>query len=121
MRILLLLSVLSLPWSSCSDKTARNHELEGTWTGISWSVKGRPSDADPSRVIFTFNLPDRYSASFGRQEERGTYYLDQHRLYTTAEGQLEKKVGMERPHPDTLILMMNRMGTEEVLTLVRGR
>lgn len=120
-RILLPSLAIAFLVTACSDRTSRNHELEGTWTGVSWTVKGQASDPDPYRAVFTFSLPDRYTASFGQQQESGTYYLDRHRLYTTAEGQLEKKVGMERPDPDTLVLLMNRMGTEEVLILARQR
>jgi hypothetical protein len=118
----LLVSGLLLTWlPSCSDKLARNHLLEGEWTGVSWIIQGQPAGVDPARVRFSFMLPDRYSATLGDQVESGRYYLDQQRLYTTAEGQLEKKVGFELPHPDTLVMIMNRVGREELLTLARQR
>lgn len=110
---------LTLFVASCSDKYARNHLLEGEWHAVSWEVKGQPNNTDLSAVQFTFTLPKQYIAKMGDQEEKGEFYLDQNRLYTTGENQIEKKVGIRLPHPDTLVMEMNRAGTDELLTLVR--
>jgi hypothetical protein len=118
-----LLSLIAglLLFSFCAEKPVPNAAVAGEWKAAAWEVQGVPSPMDKDEVIFTFVLPDAYTASFGTQKEKGTYRVEVDKLYTTAEGQIEKMVGIRQPHPDTLILDMNRQGTQEALILVKSK
>ncbi len=107
--------------SSCAEEVVPNAAVQGEWKAAAWEVQGVPSPMEANEVMFTFSLPSAYTASFGDQMEEGTYRVEGDKLYTTAEGQIEKMVGIRQPHPDTLILDMNRQGTQEALILVKSK
>lgn len=102
---------------ACSENT--DTKLTGQWQGSSWLVKGEPSGRDASQVSFEFQADGSYSASFGSQEEAGSYRLEGNKLYTNAEGQAEKMVEISLSGSDTLSMDMNRAGTPETIVLVK--
>lgn len=120
MKFSLTLSLaLFLAFSACTDAETDTTPLHGEWQAASWTVNGEPTNRAASGVAFVFN-PDRtYTASMGQQSESGSYRLSGDKLYTTADGQIEKMVKITQPHPDTLVMDMNRVGTPEVIRLVR--
>lgn len=113
----IFLSVLFL--ISCEDNPADTPPIEGKWKGSSWIVDGQNSNRDASEVTFEFMPSGSYSAAFAAQAEAGSYRMEGNKLYTKAEGQVEKMVEINRPHTDTLIMKMNRAGTPETLILVK--
>jgi hypothetical protein len=115
MRYLLLLPLFLLV--GCSEGT--DTELTGQWQGTQWLVDGEASGRDASQVSFEFQADGTYAASFGAQEEAGSYRLEGNKLYTNAKGQAEKMVEVSLSGADTLRMNMNRAGTPEVLVLVR--
>ena len=102
---------------SCSEST--DTELTGQWQGSSWLVNGQASGRDASQVSFDFQADGTYSASFGSQEEAGSYRVEGNKLYTDAEGQAEKMVEVSLSGTDTLSMDMNRAGTPETIVLVK--
>jgi len=102
---------------SCSENT--DTELTGQWQGSSWLVNGEPSGRDASQVSFEFQADGSYAASFGAQEEAGSYRVEGNKLYTNAEGQAEKMVEVSLAGTDTLRMNMNRAGTPETIVLVK--
>lgn len=111
-------ALLLLAFAACGDDE-RLPLLYGDWVGHDWVVAG---DSQPQRALavrFSFAAPDRYEASLGNSTEAGSFRLSGDKLYTTAEGTAEKVVRVQRLAGDTLVLDMNRAGTEERLVLVR--
>jgi hypothetical protein len=111
----LLLAVLFL--ASCGSETAIPEAIYGNWKGVSWSVEGQDTGLDAAAVSFQFTAPTAYTATFGDQQEKGTFKVDGDKLYTTAEGQMQKMVKIIRLTADTLEMEMNRAGTKENLVL----
>ena len=91
--------------------------LLGNWQGAEWTVNGDAGQRDAASVKFTFNEDGTYSASYGSQTEKGTWYIAGDKLYTHAEGQQEKKVRLEELSATKVVFDMNRAGTAEKLTL----
>ena len=104
---------------SCGNDGPENSALLGKWKGITWKVDGKDSGRNAGKVVFEFLPSGTYSASFGSQTEKGNFKTKGNKLYTTAEGKVEKMVKVILSSPDTLLMDMNRVGTPEVLTLVR--
>jgi len=99
---------------SCGNELA--DDLVGTWTGISWNVEGREKP-NANKVKFQFNADDTYTATYGSENESGTYRVFGRNLYTTAEGKLEKLVKFDFDEDLNLIFAMNRVGTAERIVL----
>lgn len=110
---------LAFLFFSCGKDNPEDSPLLGKWEGISWVVDGQESGRDASQVTFEFLPTGSYSASFGEQGEQGSFYTQENKLYTTAQGQVQKVVQVMLLGEDTLQMDMNRVGTPEVLTLVR--
>lgn len=104
---------------SCQSPGNEADKLIGAWRGISWTANGQDAGREASAVHFQFNEDGTYTGAFGQQNESGTYRMSGNRLYTKAENQIEKMVETDWKMPDTLIFKMNRVGTPELLTLVR--
>ena len=82
-------------------------------------MNGEDAGRDAPAVPFQFNEDDTYSVSWGAKKEAGVYSLRRDKLYSTETGKLEKVVQIEMPTPETLVLLMNRQGDHERLTLVK--
>jgi len=109
------LTVLFL--ASCGDKPATPEVIYGQWQGVSWTVEGKEAGMNAAAVKFQFFAPQEYEASFGDQQEKGTFSVTGDKLYTNAEGQMQKMVRMVRLTADTLEMEMNRAGVKENLLL----
>jgi heat shock protein HslJ len=105
--------------AACSAPSSSDTELTGQWQGTQWLVNGQASNRDASQVSFKFQDDGTYSASFGSQEEAGSYRVEGNKLYTNAEGQAEKMVEVSLSGSDTLNMDMNRAGTPETIILVK--
>jgi len=68
-----------------------------------------------------FEADGTYAATFGSQNEAGTWRLEGDKLYTTAGGQVQKMVRLPRLSADTLVMDMNRAGTAETMVLVKRK
>lgn len=109
-----------LAMASCFD-TPESIEMEmlhGEWSGATWKAKGE-KDKDASNVAFVFNPDSTYTATAGGGGEAGIYRIDGDKLYTTAKGTAEKNVRILKVNTDSLIFEMNRVGTIEILTLIK--
>lgn len=118
MKYLFFFSFIAFMFS-CGNDSSDSEMLIGKWKGISWKVNGKESGRDASQVNFDFLPSGSYLAAFGTQSEKGSFHLKGNKLYTHAEGQVEKMVQVILAGTDTLHMDMNRVGTPEVLTLVR--
>lgn len=107
---------------ACGPKEDPATQVAGEWQGVRWTAGSGAVTDDPTRVVFIFQPPEHYAALLGNeQEESGTYRVNDGRLYTLAEGREQMMVRFERPHPDTLTLLMNRGGRLETLVLGRRK
>lgn len=116
LRLLLLSTIFIF---SCQSPGNEADKLIGAWRGVSWTANDQNTGRDATAVRFQFNADGTYTGVFGQQNENGTYRMSGKRLYTNAENQIEKMVETDWKTADTLIFKMNRVGTPEVLTLVR--
>ena len=109
--------------AACVSDVERAEQVAGEWQGVRWITEGQPVTDDPSQVIFVFELPDQYAAIYGSQDEKGTFKVNDGRLYTQSdeENAAPMLVRFERPHVDTLTLKMNRGGRMETLVLGRRK
>lgn len=122
MKRLLFLSLLIIGLgTSCQLAENNNEDVFGSWKAISWEAAGIETLGEDANVTFTFNEDDTYVASSGSSSEKGTYRLMETNLYTNAEGQVEKMVEIKLPSIDTMIMNMNRAGTEETMILVKNQ
>lgn len=112
-----LLTCILLAGCGTGDKVPE--AILGQWRGVTWTVENQPSGRDAGSVRFTFDPAQRYEAVFGDQQEKGTFKVDGNKLYTTAEGQMQKMVKIIRLSADTLEMEMNRAGTKENLILAK--
>lgn len=113
-----LLFVLIAVGFSCSDK-ARYENISGEWTCVSWLNKQTNVDKCNHNVYFKFNLDKTYQSKIGIISDKGTYVLAEDRLFTTPEGKMEIGVQVLKLNKDSLQLLMNNGGVEEILTLVK--
>ncbi len=113
----LFLALLFL--ASCGSESAIPEAIYGDWQGASWTVEGKDAGRNAEAVHFQFTAPTQYAATFGEQKEQGTFKVEGNKLYTTAEGQIQKMVKILQLTPDTLEMEMNRAGTLENLLLVK--
>ena len=102
---------------SCSNE--KEALLLGNWQGISWIIEGADSGRNADSVKFTFEDTGSYKGSWGDKTEVGVFDLQGDKLYTTEEGKLKKMVKINQIGTDTLVMLMNRVGTDEKLILVR--
>ena len=116
MKKAILLISISLFLFSCEGEN-ENGKVHGKWTGVSWTVNGQPSGRDG--VVFQFNADDTYSVALGNQTEEGVYKVKKGKLYSTETGKKQKVVEIVMPSTDTLIMLMNRAGDAEKLTMVK--
>ncbi len=116
---LIFISVLILGLMSCEPEGNDNLLIHGTWQGVSWKIAGMEQLGENSEMMFVFNADSTYAAGTGTQMENGVYTYKNEKLYTTAEGKIEKMVEVKLPSTDTIVMNMNRGGTAEVITLVK--
>lgn len=103
--------------ANCANE--KQEALIGNWQAIGWTVDGEESKRDISSIKFEFKLDGNYNANWGLQSEKGTYEVKGDKLYTTGEGQIKKMVKFSISNMDTVVMDMNRVGTPELLVLVR--
>ncbi len=119
MRLLSITLLAGILWVGCNTGESTPPAILGNWTGVLWTVENESSGRDAGAVRFSFDQTKHYEASFGGQQEKGTFKVDGNKLYTTAEGQMQKMVKIIRLGADTLEIEMNRAGTKENLILAK--
>ena len=115
--LLLPLFALLLSCGNSKEQTETHRKLKGKWSGVEVTVNGEPQQGFV--VGFNFDTDTSYSYRGGAYEEKGSYYLDGNKLYTQAEGDLEKKVEIAKITDDSLFLNMNQAGADMRMILVR--
>jgi hypothetical protein len=106
-----------LAFIACQQTIERSPTLIGRWQGVEWEINGQPSGIDAAQVEFGFETDGTYMARFGDQSEKGTWYTQGDKLYTTAEGRKEISVRLLKNDGQTLRMEMNRGGRPEELEL----
>ncbi len=121
MRTFIFLFSTLLMSVACSNPLGAPDEIYGAWGGVSWKADGKSASFDASAVQFRFERDKTYSAVYGDQNEQGAFKIDGRKLYTTADGQMQKMVKILRLDSDTLEIEMNRSGVRENLILARKK
>lgn len=103
---------------SCSaiDQTK---PLQGSWQCVAWTVEDGTSPYDIEHTSFLFKKNEYYEAVISGHAEKGTFYRQEDKLYTTADGNAKVMTLIKKMTPDTLILGMNRSGIMEEMVLVK--
>lgn len=104
---------------ACQNSQLDESLLIGKWKAVSWDVEGQQKGRDASSVRFEFQENKTYQAQYGTQQEQGTYYIMNGKLYTTEEGKAQKNVLLSTLTKDSIVMQMNRMGTLEKITLLK--
>lgn len=106
---------------SCNTSDERLPLLYGEWKGVEWSDGSNMGIEKAAKVKFVFNEDFTYTATYGGQEEAGSFVFRESKLYTTATGdrKVEKVVGVLELTNNRLVFDMNRAGNPEKLVLER--
>lgn len=103
---------------SCSAIN-KTKPIQGNWQCVSWTAMGQNAGYDIEHTSFHFMENERYEAVITGQPEKGTYYIEDGKLYTTAEGSAKIMTVIEKLEGDSLIISMNRGGIMEEMLLLR--
>lgn len=116
--LIIALAIASL--TACQPVNDKNPALLGQWQGTEWLIFDKPSEEmDAAQVLFEFKEDGTYTASFGNQNQSGTWRTDNDKLYTTETGKREIMVKILKADSTALDFEMNRGGQEETLKLVK--
>jgi hypothetical protein len=110
---------MAIFFSSCFDSIDKKMVI-GQWNGVEWIVEGQSSQIDATSASFVFKDDGTYTYTYADATESGKYFISGNELFTTPEGGIKMMVRIEKITPDSLVFNMNRGGTAETLTLVRG-
>lgn len=116
-----LLPITAIAWVSCGKTIDRNPALYGRWTAKEWTINGEASRQDPSKIYFEFREDGTYSAGYRTEGEKGVWRTEKDKLYTTAEGKIEKVVRVVIEDSTTIQLQMNRNGVPETMELTKAQ
>lgn len=112
-----LTALLLLILMACTNE--KETMLVGTWEAVSWIVDGQESNRHYQNVKMNFSENGEYSAVWGERTEKGVFEVRDNNLYTTEEGKMKKMVAIHFSGPDTLLIEMNRQGTQEHMVLLK--
>ena len=115
LTIVLVIATLT----ACQRVNDKNPALLGQWQGTEWLIFDKSSGMDASQVFFEFKEDGTYSASFGNQNQNGTWRTEKDKLYTTETGKKEIMVKLLKADGANLDFEMNRGGQKETLRLVK--
>ncbi len=121
MKSIYTLAAAALLLFTTSCETAPKFDralLEGGWNCVA-SNTGGVDDLNPQTIKFNFNLDSTYSYTGGAYTESGKWRLEGDKLVTIADGDLEKKVQIDKLTADSLVLKMNDRGTDVTLILLQ--
>jgi hypothetical protein len=119
MKIKLLMLIAITALTACQPANDKNPALLGQWQGTEWLIFDKPSGMDASQVVFEFKEDGTYSASFGNQNQNGTWRTEKDKLYTLETGKKEIMVKLLKADGTNLDFEMNRGGQKETLRLVK--
>ena len=103
----------------CQKANDKNPALLGKWQGAEWLIMDKPSGIDAAQVSFEFLEDGSYSATFGNQNQNGTWRTEKDKLYTKETGKQEILVKLLKYDGTALDFEMNRGGQKEILKLLK--
>ena len=107
-------------FAACNNTINVNQKLVvGNWKVISWvNSKNMPVEKTTG-ISFAFNSDGKYIYSNDGVNEKGSYKVENDMLFTKPENENEIMVKIMKATSDSLVLMMNRAGQEELLSLIK--
>jgi Lipocalin-like domain len=118
MKKILFFALATFILACKKEKDPKTELLYGTWKGSAWIIAGK-SDNNANNINFDFKADGTYSAGLGGQTEKGTFRLQDGKLYTIAENKIEKMVALAKLTKDSIVMDMNRQGQAEQLFLIK--
>ena len=116
---LIFLTFLVL-FSSCAS-SEKYEMIAGNWVCSSWISQSDGKEMCQNNVKFSFNTDKTYSSTLDGNKQSGQFKMLGNVLYVTPTGKAEFGVKIEHLDADTLKLLMNRSGDEELLVLVKEK
>ncbi len=118
MRYLFPITFVLIFLCSC-DFLNPSKKLYGEWQCVSWTSEGKQTDYDVAHTFFNFKDNDTYTGSIDNGPQKGSFYVEDGYLYTTADGDSRIMTKIEKIVPDTLHLSLNRSGTIEEMIFIK--
>ncbi len=103
--------------SGCLGKSYYDREIIGNWFSTVWLQEGSDTGL---RAMMSFREDKTYYAVFQDNSEHGTWRIESHKLYMTADGEQQIMVRIDKLDGDDLEISMNRGGLREKVTLMRA-
>lgn len=104
--------------SGCLGKSYYDRNIIGNWFSSQWLQEGENTGM---RAMMSFREDKTYYAVFQDNSEHGTWRIDSHKLYMTADGEAQIMVRIDKLDGDDLVISMNRGGLREKLILRRSQ
>lgn len=107
--------------SGCQEE--QNQSIVGQWEAIALSEEDKPLNVELEEITFSFSENEIYTyTSSLNYREAGNFYLKKNLLYTTDtlnKASTEKVVELAKISTDTLVIRMEELGKERLLTLAK--
>lgn len=113
----MLLVIFFLPGILGCSYAEYDEFIIGKWQVVKWESDKRAEAGDVDKYWFEFKEDGSYASWFGGMNQKGSYRLENNKLYTKAEGEEEIVVEIRSLSPDTMRIGMNRGGVPETLLL----
>lgn len=117
-KILFVLAISAFIFTACTNNEETYAKLVGEWHCSDWTVAGDSTNRCTDNVYFILNKDKTYTSVLGAAKESGTYKLQGERVIFSPENKtLTIPVQILRLNEVYFEFMMNRGGTEEIMTL----
>lgn len=104
-----LLTLALLAFTACADD--QKSAIVGKWQAYEWTLDGKPTGMDASKVHFNFKEDGGYFGQFGDQKQVGTWRFAKGHIYAKSNG---------RPEMDLTILKADGVELEFETPLGNG-
>jgi len=118
MKKAFIISTILFTILSCST-SEKYQQIAGHWECATWINESQDIDRCNDNVFFNFETDKTYRSQLGSAQDSGTFKIVGDKLYVTPEGKMEFAVRITHLTSDTLQMLMNQAGEEEILTLVK--
>lgn len=117
-NLIIIICVFSTFLVSCTA-SEYNIKIPGHWVGAEWTVDGIKGERNVASTEFTFDERGNYTYNYNGTSQNGTYKIDKDLLYIRPAKEEEFMVKISRISADSMVFIMNRSGSNEVLTLLK--
>jgi hypothetical protein len=118
MKKLLFISIIIIAFIACENNEEKYKLLVGHWQCSDWTVAGDSTNKCIDSVYFVLNEDKTYRSVLGSAKESGDYKINGDRVVFSPDGKpMDIPVRILQLNSVYFEFMMNRGGTEEIITL----